>query len=43
MVDSELFIEKFAFNNIERSTRNPRVFDPPKAKTNLGLNSPFME
>jgi hypothetical protein len=41
MVDSELFIERLAFNDIERSNRNPRVFDPPRAKTNLGLARPI--
>jgi hypothetical protein len=41
MVDSELFIDKLAFSENQRNSRNSRLFDPPRAKTNLGPKSPF--
>jgi hypothetical protein len=38
---SEQFLDHFVFSSSNRETRNPRAFEPPIARTNLGLNGPF--
>ncbi len=40
-LDSEQFLDNFMFSSSNRETRNRRAFEPPIARTNLGLNGPF--
>jgi hypothetical protein len=40
-LDSDQFHDKFVWSNNNRENRNSRAFEPPIARTNLGLNSPF--
>jgi hypothetical protein len=40
-LDSDQFHDRFVWSNNSRDNRDSRAFEPPIARTNLGLNSPF--